>query len=502
MIKCLICGKEFKQLNGHLNKHNITPKEYCERFNVDSTYSEEARASVSKATKEGMSSEVISKMKNNWLSPERKKFLERRSIQMMGNVPNNRLTNEQFIEKLNSMFPNQFELLSDYLGSNKPVTLKCNICNQIINKRPNYIYDYGCPSCKKLNKKPRVNTWNRVSPELFKENFNKIVGSEYTLLSDYTKAEDYITVRHNECGHVWDVKARQFYSVGSRCPLCAKKVSNVEKELYSFVSSVYTGEICNNVRDIIPPYELDIYIPDMHVAIEFNGTYWHSSLYKDKDYHYNKSKACEDKGIRLIHVWEYEWLNERQRPIIENIIKSALGCINEKIYARKCNIVIKQSSDMKDFFNKNNIQGFRPGKFAICLEYNGDIVMSYMMGSAFFGKGKYEWEVIRGATKLGTTVVGGASKLWKYFIDNYKPNSCVYYIDYNYFNGNSVEKLGLKYVTSQPSYKNYWVEENVIKNREPQRHKEIQNLIQEGKVIPINNAGTKVYLYEKTCGKV
>lgn len=189
-------------------------------------------------------------------------------------------------------------------------------------------------------------------------------------------------------------------------------------------------------------------------------------------------------------------MNERQRPILENIIKSALGCIEEKIPARKCKVVIKQSSEMKEFFERNNIQGFRGGKFAICLEYDNEIVMSYIMGSAFFGKGKYEWEVIRGATKLGVTVVGGASKLWKYFIDNYSPKSCVYYIDYNYFNGKSVERLGLKYVTSQSGYKNYWVDENVIRNREPQRHKEIQELIEQGKVIPIYNAGTKVYVYK------
>lgn len=50
---------------------------------------------------------------------------------------------------------------------------------------------------------------------------------------------------------------------------------------------------------------------------------------------------------------------------------------------------------MKDFFNKNNIQGHRGGKFAICLEYEGKILMAYMIGKAFFGKGKYEYEVIR-----------------------------------------------------------------------------------------------------------
>ena len=364
--------------------------------------------------------------------------------------------------------------------------IKCCRCDTIFEKTYRSLMsdegkkDYrACPTCKE---KQRLNQVNQVTH------------GEYELIR--LVDNNTILMKHNACGHTWEVGISNFFHLGSRCPKCAWKISKNELLIHEMIENLYKGEIIYNSRDIIPPYELDIYIPEKKVAIEYNGTYFHSSLYKDADYHYNKSSACEERGIRLIHIWEYEWINERQRPILENIIKSALGVIEEKIPARKCNVIIKESSEMREFFDKNNIQGFRPGKFAICLEYNNEIVMSYMMGSAFFGKGKYEWEVIRGATKLGTTVVGGASKLWKYFIDNYEPKSCVYYIDYNYFNGNSVEKLGLKYVSSQSSYKNYWVETNTIKNREPQRHKEIKELEKQGLVIPIYNAGTKVYLYE------
>ena len=253
-----------------------------------------------------------------------------------------------------------------------------------------------------------------------------------------------------------------------------------------------------NNRHILNGKELDIYIPDYNVAIEYNGTYWHSSLYKDKNYHYNKSKLCEEKGIRLIHIWEYEWENERQRPILENIILSACGKIQNKIYARNCKIEIRESKNMKQFFEENNIQGFRGGKFAICLIYNNEVVMSYIMGKAFFGKGKYEWEVIRGATKLGCSVIGGASKIWKYFKNNYNPQSCVYYVDYNYFNGQSIQYLdNFKFIKTQPSFKNWWRTENKIKNRDPLHHEKIKELEKEGLVIPIYNAGTKVYVWEK-----
>lgn len=497
MIICKICGKEFNQLNGHLTKHNISADDYCMKFGVDNTFSDESLKKISDKTKQGMTDNVKKKMSENWWTDNRRKSLERLSQQRRGVSPGNKLTNEQFEEKLNKNFPNKFTRISEYKAAGELIEVLCNDCGEILKKTPNYLYNTGCPICNKKNKKPRVNTWNKVSPEQFRDNFNRLIGDEYSLLSEYSLAENYIKVKHNVCGHIWDVQARQFYSNGSRCPLCAHKVSNKEVELRKFVESIYEGDIQYGARNIISPYELDIYIPDKNVAIEFNGTYWHSSLQKDSNYHYNKSSLCEEKGIRLIHIWEYEWMNERQQPILKNIIKNALGLSDVKIYARKCNIVVKNSACMKEFFDKNNIQGFRGGKFSICLEYNKEIVMAYQIGTAFFGKGKYEWEVIRGATKLGYNIVGGASKIWKYFLKEYNPKSCVYYIDYNYFNGSSLPYLGLQYVTSQMSYKNFWVNEGVVRNREPGRHKEIKELQKNGLVIPIYNAGTKVYVYQK-----
>ena len=110
-----------------------------------------------------------------------------------------------------------------------------------------------------------------------------------------------------------------------------RNLSQPQIELQEYIKSIYKGEIIINTKKIITPYELDIYIPEKQLAIEFNGNYYHTTNNIDKKAHYNKSKLCEEKGIRLIHIFEYEWNNERQRPILENIIKSALG-INKTIY--------------------------------------------------------------------------------------------------------------------------------------------------------------------------
>ena len=98
----------------------------------------------------------------------------------------------------------------------------------------------------------------------------------------------------------------------------------------------------------------------------------------------------------------------------------------------------------------------------------------------------------------GVTIIGGASKIFNYFIKTYNPKNCVYYIDYNYFNGTSLKHLpDMKFIKTQPSFKNFWVKSGIVKNREPKRHKEITKLYATGEVAQIYNAGTKVYVYKK-----
>lgn len=331
---------------------------------------------------------------------------------------------------------------------------------------------------------------------------------------EFDKRIDLLIATYNKLGRklypeevyeLWGINQSNTYRFIRRYKLeeyVALKESRLQSRVEQFLKDNNISYI-RNCRKIISPQEIDIYIPEFKVGIEVNDIETHNSTIntfggepKSKDYHYNKSKICEEKGIRLIHIWSYEWLNNRQRPILESII---MGACNESIniYARKCSIVVKKSSEMREFFDRNNIQGFRGGKFAICLEYEGEIVMAYMMGYPFFGKGKYQWEVIRGATKLGYRVLGGASRIWKYFIQNYSPESIVYYIDYNYFNGNSLPFLGLNYITTQASFKNWWVKERKIKNRQPSKHSEIKELVERGLVWEVWNAGVKVYVWRK-----
>ena len=115
------------------------------------------------------------------------------------------------------------------------------------------------------------------------------------------------------------------------------KYGKKQGEVFDFVRSVYSGKIIQNDRSVISPMELDLVIPEQSLAIEFNGTYWHSNL-DDKKYHLKKTKLCEDAGYQLFHIFENEWTDSTKQTIWKSMISIRL-CLNKtKIGAIKCEI--------------------------------------------------------------------------------------------------------------------------------------------------------------------
>lgn len=272
---------------------------------------------------------------------------------------------------------------------------------------------------------------------------------------------------------------------------------------YSYKEDFYTD------RKILGGREIDFYFPKERLGIEVNDLLTHNSTInplggepKPKKYHMEKSRDCKEKGIRLIHVWEHYLQDDRQRPIILNAIKHALGRSSARVYARNTYVKEVSNISLKGFFNTNNIQGFRGANRAYALldKHTDEVLMAYSVGSSHFAHNKYDLELIRGASKLDTTVVGGASKLWKYIIDNNpEVNSIVYYIDRNIYSGSSIGSLegNLELVSTQEGFWNYFPSTGEIKNRQPSKHKEIKELISQGKVWEVYNAGTETYVWKR-----
>lgn len=200
-----------------------------------------------------------------------------------------------------------------------------------------------------------------------------------------------------------------------------------------------------------------------------------------------------DKEIRCVFI--YPTYNIK---IYKNIISYHFGKV-QKIFARKCELRVVKPSSIKSFFDENNIEGYRNASKAYCLYYNDELVMAYSVGHAFFGKGKYDLEIARGACKMGYQIVGGASKLWKHIIeDNPLAQSIVYYVDRREYDGRSMkflDNVDTSYFGKE-SFMNYWVNENRYANREPQRNAEIVKGYKDGSIIQVKNPGswTNVYL--------
>jgi hypothetical protein len=199
--------------------------------------------------------------------------------------------------------------------------------------------------------------------------------------------------------------------------------------------------------------EIDIFIPSHNLAIEFNGLYYHSDSFKPNDYHLNKTLDCESKGIHLIHIFEDEW--DYKREIVKSRIKNLLKISEQKIYARKCSIKHVPTKQKTQFLNDNHIQGSVGSIINLGLYHNEELVsiLTFSKGRNILKGDKYEYELIRFCNKLNSNVVGGASKLLNYFVENYKPKEIISYADIRWSNGNLYSKMGFNLIgRSSPNY--------------------------------------------------
>ena len=242
------------------------------------------------------------------------------------------------------------------------------------------------------------------------------------------------------------------------------KNTNIELFIQKMLEDKHI-EYVKNDRSILSPEELDIYIPSHHLAIECNGTYWHSTLYKNKDYHINKYRACCDRGIQLISIWE-DWMIHN-RDIVKSIIYSKLGIYERRIYARQCEIREVNTKESNAFLNLNHIQGRCNSRIRLGLYYNDELVSLMTFGSrrrAISGAHKEvkgEYELLRYCSKLNTQVVGGAERLLKHFIRDNHPKTIISFSSNDISNGDLYKRLGFEKVAESSSY--WYIDKNGIR---------------------------------------
>lgn len=242
---------------------------------------------------------------------------------------------------------------------------------------------------------------------------------------------------------------------GKGCPICANHFSKIEKEIVKYIETIYSNNIDEN-KYYENIGELDIYLPDKKLAFEINGLYWHNELFRNSGEHIGKTINSEKQGIQLIHIFEDEWLYKSN--IIKSRIKNLLG-LSEKIYARKCEIKVINSNIEKIFLENNHIQGYTPSLFCYGLFYNNELFSIMSFGKLRINLGQKEskdgeYELLRFCNKIGYSVIGGASKLFKYFVSRQFPKKIISYADRRFSTTikgkNLYENLGFKFIGSTP----------------------------------------------------
>ena len=283
---------------------------------------------------------------------------------------------------------------------------------------------------------------SHISRENLEKSRNKdwLIHQHHVLMLPVYKIADDLGMSGSHMCHIFaelDIEIRHFFR------------STGEKEVYEFIRDLIPGlEILTNNRKVIAPLELDIYIPSLGLAVEFCGVFYHSEPIVGKHYHLEKYKRCKAEGIKLVQIFENEWLTKQH--IVKNILRNYINQ-SLKIYARKCIIKEVSNIEAKKFFVENHIQGYKTSSTRLGLFYNNELVSCMT-----FNKSKhkiYDYELVRFANKIGYTVVGGASKLFKEAISRLSPTRIVSYCDCRYFSGSLYELLKFKYShSSSPNY--------------------------------------------------
>jgi len=420
---------------------------------------------------------------------------------------------EDYNNFLNKEYDNQYTTLSEYLGRKYPITVK-HLCGFEYNiERAEFLIDKTGGTCPVCNKRTHNSTeiiqkkLERLNLELL-EGYkgvnekhiirNKGCGHEYTsslaeisrksdcpicvfrkysksidiervktevekkdlvlISEEYSNTHTHLQVKCEKCYNEYFVSRTNILS-GKKCPYCSGVNSTGEKELKEFIISIYSNTLIERkkFKKDSRKYELDIYLPDLNIGFEYNGLYWHSDLKRDKNYHIDKTKFFKDLGIRIVHIFEDEWLNKQN--IVKIKIKNILGVSDsEKVPARK--IVIKEISNREKtpFLESYHIQSSDHSEIKLGGFYNNELVavMTFSkLRNALGNKIKKlgEYELSRYASSKN--VVGGFSKLLKYAIRNYDISFIKTFADLRWsdFNNNVYSKNGftLSHI-SNPNY--------------------------------------------------
>lgn len=367
---------------------------------------------------------------------------------------------------------NKDSILKKYNVEN--ISQSNDIKNKKINTcRKNFGVDF--PQQSNLIFEKSLNKKNLLYGDKFYNNSKQMINTKSLNVCEKYKAKVYkdgiFTFYCNDCQNEYEISLSLFHNrkriktkICTNCNPFNSNESPNEVEVLNFIRENYDAEIKVKDRNILNGKELDIFLPDLKLAFEYNGIYWHSELYKPTKYHKDKTEICKKNNISLFHIWEDDW--KYKQDIIKSMILNKLNKTKYKIYARKTEIkIINDRELVKSFLENNHLQGYINSKINIGLFQNNELysIMTFSRNRRSSNKSG-EWELLRFCNKINYNIIGSASKLLKFFIQNFKDNKIITFADLSFSSGELYFKLGFNLDgITQPNY--FYIIDGIRKHR-------------------------------------
>ena len=223
-----------------------------------------------------------------------------------------------------------------------------------------------------------------------------------------------------------------------------------------------------NNRSLLKNQELDFFIPEKNLAFEVNGIYWHSERFKCRSYHLDKTQACNEHGVRLLHFWDYQ-INERPK-VVRSIVEHLLGVTPFKMGARKLSVSEVSSTQSRDFLIENHLQGPVNATYKYGLYHENELMSLMTFGKSRFAPG--EVELLRFCNKIGWSIPGAASKLLAHFAKVNQPNTrIITYANRDISAGAVYTAIGFTQISVSPPSYLYFNSSGVYNRMMFQKHK-------------------------------
>ena len=365
-----------------------------------------------------------------------------------------KLTTKDFVKRAKLLHGDKYDYSKvEYKGMHIKVCIICPIHGEFWQTPSCHLKTGGCEKCG-IEKRTTLRTMSKAD---FIRKAIEIHGSKY----DYSKlvykgSDKKVCIICPIHGEFWQIANDHLR--GSHCPSCSVRMSKPENDIFQYMKQIIPdANIIQRDTKLLNRKEIDIYIPDKKLAIEYDGLAWHNTKYnKNKNYHLYKTNECKKQGIQLIHIFEDEWLEKEN--IVKSMLNNIIGNNISNIPVEKCKIQTVDEKIAMHFLEENHIQGKCSAKYYYGL-YNNNELITVAAFNKIRRTNKYNdssnntWKLVRFCNKINTIIVGAENVLLKKFIKEIHPSRIISYADKRWSNGDFNRNLGFTYIDdTEPEY--------------------------------------------------